>query len=46
MATNRPKTNLSRKVVAYYLCFCLAAVCWVAAALLLTAHALLLRSHG
>ncbi|MBA3482913.1 MAG: PAS domain-containing protein [Pirellulales bacterium] len=41
MVTNRPKTGLSRKIVAYYLCFCLAAVCWVAAALLVTSHALL-----
>ena len=41
MVTNRSKTGLSRKIVAYYLCFCLIAVCWVAAALLATSHALL-----
>src|SRR4051794_7908934 len=41
MTLRRPKTGLSRKVVAYYLCFCLGAVCWVAAALLFTTHALL-----
>src|SRR5688500_15474584 len=41
MVTNRTKTGLSRKIVAYYLCFCLMAVCWVAAALLVTSHALL-----
>ena len=40
MLTSRPKTGLARKIVAYYLCFCLAAVCWVVAALLLTSHAL------
>ena len=41
MVASRFKTGLSRKVVAYYLCFSLVAVCWVAAALLVTAHALL-----
>src|SRR5687768_3002843 len=41
MVASRFKTGLSRKVVAYYLCFSLAAVCWVTAALLVTAHALL-----
>src|SRR5687768_5661593 len=41
MVASRFKTGLSRKVAAYYLCFSLAAVCWVAAALLITAHALL-----
>jgi two-component system phosphate regulon sensor histidine kinase PhoR len=41
MVASRSKTGLSRKVVAYYLCFCLAALCWVAAALLITSHALL-----
>jgi two-component system phosphate regulon sensor histidine kinase PhoR len=41
MVTNRSKTGLSRKIVAYYLFFCLAAVCWVAAALLVTSHELL-----
>jgi two-component system phosphate regulon sensor histidine kinase PhoR len=41
MLTSRPKTGLTRKIVAYYLLFCLAAVCWVAVALLITSHALL-----
>jgi two-component system phosphate regulon sensor histidine kinase PhoR len=41
MTLRRPKTGLSRKVVAYYLCFCLTSVCWVTAALLMTSHALL-----
>ncbi len=41
MVSSRSKTGLSRKIVAYYLCFGLAAVCWVASALLLTSHALI-----
>lgn len=41
MVSTRSKTVLSRKIVAYYLCFGLAAVCWVATALLLTSHALI-----
>jgi two-component system phosphate regulon sensor histidine kinase PhoR len=40
MNRNRPKPGLSRKIVAYYLCFCLVAVCWLAVGIVLTAHAL------
>jgi two-component system phosphate regulon sensor histidine kinase PhoR len=41
MVVRPKKTGLSRKIVAYYLVFCLSSVCWVAVALLITAHALL-----
>src|SRR5688500_4684797 len=41
MVSSRRKPGLSRKVVAAYLFFCLAAVCWLTAALVLTSHALL-----
>lgn len=40
MIRSRPKLGLSRKIVAYYLCFCLVAVCWLAAGVVLTGHAL------
>jgi PAS domain S-box-containing protein len=40
MIRSRPKLGLSRKIVAYYLCFCLVAVCWLAVGIVLTAHAL------
>lgn len=40
MIRSRPKPGLSRKIVAYYLCFCLVAVCWLAVGVVLTAHAL------
>ena len=41
MFRRRPKPGLSRKIVAYYLLFCLIAVCWLAAGIVVTAHAVL-----
>ena len=37
----RRKVGFPRKVVAYYLLFCLVAVCWLAAGVLVTSHTLL-----
>ncbi len=41
MFRSRPKPGLSRKIVAYYLLFCLIAVCWLAAGIVVTSHAVL-----
>ena len=41
MISSRARLGLSRKIVAYYLCFCLVAVCWLAAGVVVTSHALI-----
>jgi two-component system phosphate regulon sensor histidine kinase PhoR len=43
MFRRRANLGLSRKIVSYYLFFCLVAVCWLAAGVIVTSHAVLTR---
>src|SRR5262245_42700764 len=46
MFRSRAKLGLSRKIVAYYLFFCLVAVCWLAAGTVVTCRVVLDGRHA